>query len=99
MTAALRPLTCIRNIHRISFGVRQNRCFHKTTGKSQGYKDEPIKFSTSNAARTSLKDKFKAPDDGDRPKHEPYCIALSLSAILIYFCILREENDLDEAFS
>ena len=84
---------------RISFGVRQNRCFHKTTGKSQGYKDEPIKFSTSNAARTSLKDKFKAPDDGDRPKHEPYCIALSLSAILIYFCILREENDLDEAFS
>lgn len=59
-------------------------------------KDEPIKYSTSDAAKwkaiysTSGKRYYEA------PPIQSTAIMLSLTAFMIYFCILREENDLDE---
>ena len=51
-----------------------------------------MKYSTSNAmvwhvAFTGQKD--------DRLSYEPPVVLLSIAALLIYFCVLRKENDVD----
>jgi hypothetical protein len=55
---------------------------------------EPIKFSTSDArtwkARGNLYIENKA------PPYQPFVVVLSVGAVLLYFCVLREENDLDD---
>lgn len=66
------------------------------TSSEMDLKDEPIKYSTSDAAKwktaysTSGELYFKF------PRIQPPVVAFSLAAFLIYFCILREENDLDD---
>ncbi|CAK9834053.1 hypothetical protein ANTRET_LOCUS10644 [Anthophora retusa] len=54
--------------------------------------DKPIKFSTSKAA------KFPAAYTQAQglPNQHALIVSLSLSAVLIYFGILREENDIDQ---
>lgn len=56
--------------------------------------DKPYKYSTSKAATYSARDTI---DGRDRPNYEGLVIGLSLAAFFIYFGILREENDIDEA--
>lgn len=62
--------------------------------------DGPIKYTTSPAqywrAKYSRQGKM---DDDNILWYEPYVIMGSLSVFLIYFLILREENDLDEELS
>ncbi|TRY68592.1 hypothetical protein TCAL_06939 [Tigriopus californicus] len=57
--------------------------------------EEPIKFTTSPAFRPV------AASPNERPKKPPpfwaqeYIIQVSLCAFLLYFCVFREENDID----
>lgn len=63
------------------------------TSKDETLNDIPVKFSGSKAdydASTS----FKAVPSG-APSYQPPCVLLSLAAFLVYFLILREENDID----
>uniref|UniRef100_T1J1V6 Uncharacterized protein n=1 Tax=Strigamia maritima TaxID=126957 RepID=T1J1V6_STRMM len=56
----------------------------------------PIKFSTSNAAKWKALDSFNVVTDENRPpKYESLVVRLSVGLFLIYFCILREESDID----
>ncbi|EFN69072.1 hypothetical protein EAG_02835, partial [Camponotus floridanus] len=56
--------------------------------------DEPIKFSSSKAASMRINE-YRQPSEYEEPWYQIYSIVFSLAAFLIYFCILREENDID----
>lgn len=75
------------------------RCIHSTKDKQKLRRnddpeefDKPIKFSTSKAA------KFPAAYTEARgiPVQHGLIVSLSLTVLLIYFGILREENDIDQ---
>ncbi|XP_017881606.1 uncharacterized protein LOC108625816 [Ceratina calcarata] len=55
--------------------------------------DKPIKFSTSKAATFPAAYTNVGPDE---PWYQAPVIGISLMIFMIYFCILREENDIDE---
>ncbi|KAL0100943.1 hypothetical protein PUN28_019375 [Cardiocondyla obscurior] len=56
--------------------------------------DEPIKYSTSKAASMRI-DEYRNPHQDRYPWYQEIIISLSLGVFLLYFCILREENDID----
>ena len=57
--------------------------------------DQPVKFSRSDASRWNSVETFAVPNKG-RPWYQPPIVLLSTSLFLIYFFVLREENDMDE---
>lgn len=58
--------------------------------------DKPYKYSTSKAATYPARHTI---DGKARPNYEGLIIGLSLTVFFIYFGILREENDIDEAMT
>jgi len=54
----------------------------------------PIKYSTSKAATMRI-DEYRDPFGDMFPWYQGHIISASLAVFLIYFCILREENDID----
>lgn len=68
--------------------------------------DKPIKFTTSKAfAGRKVHDKFANRAGGGNsrsyktPDIQAFSVIFSVAVFLIYFCILREENDLDEGLA
>lgn len=59
------------------------------------YTDEPIKFSQS-AAKSYKASESRSGVSEPRLWYEQYVILGSLTIFLIYFCVLREENDIDK---
>lgn len=59
------------------------------------YDDTPIKYSTSKAKDWKAK-VSRMGAENTRPWFEPYVILASLTVFLVYFCLLREENDVDK---
>ncbi|KAL5288116.1 hypothetical protein ACFFRR_008771 [Megaselia abdita] len=57
-------------------------------------KDEPIKFFGSKAASWKAKDTRSGKAE-EMLWFQPYVVSGSLAVFLIYFCFLREENDID----
>jgi hypothetical protein len=58
--------------------------------------DEPIKFVGSPAQK--FKSKFTRVGDLDpdsKPTSQPIIVVLSVAIFMLYFCVLREENDID----
>ncbi|KAL6424187.1 hypothetical protein ACFW04_009802 [Cataglyphis niger] len=55
---------------------------------------QPLKYSTSKAATMRINE-YRDPYGDEVPWYQPYSIIFSFSIFLIYFCILREENDID----
>lgn len=41
-------------------------------------------------------DEYRLPHKENMPDYQPPIVLISLAVFLIYFCILREENDIDE---
>ena len=58
--------------------------------------DEPIKYSSSKAKNYDSYDTFVSSKVRNFPKSQPLIIMTSVIVFLIYFLVLREENDLDE---
>ena len=56
--------------------------------------DEPLSFSKSEANNWDALHSF-APPRRDAPWYEKWMVLFSTGAFLIYFCLLREENDMD----
>ena len=57
--------------------------------------NEPVKYSTSQASKHRPLDTFlvkKKPP----PWYQPFSILFSVYGFLLYFCVLREENDWDD---
>ncbi|XP_036230147.1 uncharacterized protein [Bactrocera oleae] len=57
--------------------------------------NEPIKFFGSQAATWRARD-TRSGGSEDMLWFQPYVISGSLAAFLLYFCVLREENDIDK---
>lgn len=57
--------------------------------------DKPYVYSKSKAAEWKAAQTFRPPER-DVPPAQRWSVLLSISAFLIYFCVLREENDFDE---
>lgn len=66
-----------------------------TSPKSEELENnEPMKFLGSKAASwEARRSRSGGADEG--VSFQPYVISLSLAVFLVYFCILREENDID----
>uniref|UniRef100_A0A182JJ20 Uncharacterized protein n=1 Tax=Anopheles atroparvus TaxID=41427 RepID=A0A182JJ20_ANOAO len=58
--------------------------------------NEPIKYFGSQASRWTAQRSRSGPKGQDIPWFQPYVVNFSVAIFLIYFCILREENDIDE---
>ena len=56
--------------------------------------DEPIKFFGSQAATWRAKDTRSGGSD-EHLWYQPYVISASLAIFLLYFCVFREESDVD----
>ncbi|XP_032683295.1 uncharacterized protein LOC116849834 [Odontomachus brunneus] len=54
----------------------------------------PVVYSKSKAAHMAV-DEYRIPQR-DMPSYQPAAVMISLIVFLVYFCILREENDIDE---
>jgi len=59
--------------------------------------EKPIKYSTTKAYNMRA-DEYRLGHFEDIPWYQSHCIFLSITVFLIYFCILREENDIDLLF-
>ncbi|XP_045463220.1 uncharacterized protein LOC123672916 [Harmonia axyridis] len=70
------------------------RNFSQKTVETNEAEDRPVKYSASPAAKFKARSSLK--HENDRLWYEPGVIIASLSIFLIYFLVLREENDLDE---
>ncbi|KAG6794539.1 protein ccsmst1 isoform X1 [Apis mellifera caucasica] len=55
-------------------------------------KRKPIKFSTSKASKFLSGNKTK-----NVPEYQETVLVTCFAIFLLYFCVLREENDIDEA--
>lgn len=62
---------------------------------SSSAEEKPIIYSKSAASRWQAKT-TRLGRTANRLWYEPYVIAGSLTVFLIYFCVLREENDIDQ---
>lgn len=71
-----------------------HQCPAKTRSDQPPDDNVPIKFSTSKAASWSMSNTIIAPKR-DSPWYQPISIITSISVFLIYFLVLREENDFD----
>lgn len=59
--------------------------------------NEPVPFSSSKAAQfNSVEDTLNL-GRSDKPAFEHHIVRLCVAVFLLYFCVLREENDWDEA--
>ncbi|XP_013143474.1 PREDICTED: uncharacterized protein LOC106107249 [Papilio polytes] len=89
-------------MNRSLFLVRS--CFRRHNGRAFSSRNveinenEPIKFSTSGAAAKKTIKPIKNVKI-DIPWYQPYCVVGSVAIFLLYFCLLREENDVDLEFS
>jgi CCSMST1 family len=57
--------------------------------------NDPIKFFGSQASQWQARSNRTGTPDGTL-WYQPLVVVASVSAFLIYFCILREENDIDQ---
>ncbi|KAG8194685.1 hypothetical protein JTE90_028000 [Oedothorax gibbosus] len=85
--------------------LRKNNFLARTSGvycrtlKTEPEKfetDEPIKFSTSKAGEWQARYTSQGKDHFKYPKSQSTIIVFSLTCFMVYFCMLREENDLDD---
>ncbi|XP_038211763.1 uncharacterized protein LOC119832209 [Zerene cesonia] len=56
----------------------------------------PIKFTTSGAAKASIRPILAKPRN--MPWYQPFSVVGSVAVFLIYFCVFREESDIDSEF-
>ncbi|XP_026754773.1 uncharacterized protein LOC113514881 [Galleria mellonella] len=83
-----------RSFHFLRKHFRPLRNF---SSKVEINENEPIKFTTSAAARKTALPVFRKPI-ANMPWYQPYSVVGSVAVFLIYFCILREESDIDQEF-
>jgi len=70
----------------------------KESGRDDaGEKESPVRYTTSKAHEHSPFDTFLYKNKF--PWYQPAVVLVSTSVFLIYFCVLREENDIDDELS
>ncbi|CAG5051755.1 unnamed protein product [Parnassius apollo] len=78
---------------------RRNNLRRFSSHNIESNENEPIKFSTSGAATRKTIQPVRNVKNNNMPWYQPYCVVGSIAIFLIYFCVLREENDVDSEFT
>lgn len=73
----------------------QRRSVTGETGSSKD-SDQPVTYSTSKAAAWKAEQSFRSPNYDKVPDAQRWSVLASLTAFLLYFLVLREENDFDQ---
>ena len=68
---------------------------HPPSSSEDDFMDKPIKFSTSGAKDHRAFDTF-FPPPRNTPWYQSHVVTGSIAVFMIYFCMIREENDIDE---
>lgn len=92
----IRPSTAVQ----VALFNRSSTFAKESSNKaSNEVEDAPIKYFGSQAASWSARQSHRNPNYGDELWYQPLVISGSLAVFMIYFCILREENDVDAKLS
>ena len=75
--------------HNVTGGAKSS-----TASNQPVINNEPINYFGSEAAKWKAK-KTRSGGSDEHLWYQPYVISGSLAVFLIYFCVLREENDID----
>uniref|UniRef100_A0A1Q3FF17 Putative conserved plasma membrane protein n=1 Tax=Culex tarsalis TaxID=7177 RepID=A0A1Q3FF17_CULTA len=59
--------------------------------------DKPLQYFNSPASRWRAEHTRSGQDNQDMPWYQPYVVIASMAVFLLYFCVLREENDIDRS--
>ncbi|XP_046959611.1 uncharacterized protein LOC124529750 [Vanessa cardui] len=86
-----------KNLGLLRYFIRQKRLHRLYSTELK--ENEPIKFSTSGAAKKNVQSVFRKNTPDSMPWYQPFSVVGSVAVFLIYFCILREENDMDLEFN
>ncbi|CAH2037987.1 unnamed protein product, partial [Iphiclides podalirius] len=86
-----------RSLYLVRSRFRRNHLRVYSSRNIEANENEPIKFTTSGAAAKKPIQPVKRVKI-DMPWYQPYCVIVSVAIFLIYFCVLREENDMDLEF-
>ncbi|KAJ0176995.1 hypothetical protein K1T71_007004 [Dendrolimus kikuchii] len=86
------------NSVRSSFILNRSRRLLSSKVQTEINENEPIKFSTSPAAQRMLGLTPKRTNIS-MPWYQPYSVVMSVTVFLLYFCVFREENDVDLEFN
>jgi hypothetical protein len=69
---------------------------HVDAGKSEDGLERPVQYSKSKAYKWKAEETRSGGHLKDHPWYQPYVVSGSLTVFLLYFCVFREENDIDE---
>ncbi|PNF16895.1 hypothetical protein B7P43_G04724 [Cryptotermes secundus] len=71
------------------------RSAHISTEKSDEL-DKPVEYSKSKAYTWKAQKTRSGGHLDNYPSYQPYIVSGCLTVFLLYFCVFREENDIDE---
>uniref|UniRef100_A0A182NW70 Uncharacterized protein n=1 Tax=Anopheles dirus TaxID=7168 RepID=A0A182NW70_9DIPT len=91
----LRNTNCCRSLQ-ASADISHTAVNQKQATGKEEINTEPIKYFGSQASRWTAQRSREGPKGQDVPWFQPYVVNFSVAIFLIYFCVLREENDIDE---
>lgn len=57
--------------------------------------NKPLQYTTSPAHNWKAAHSRTGSAEDTRPWYEPHCVSVSLIIFMVYFFIIREENDID----
>ncbi|KNC20915.1 hypothetical protein FF38_00313, partial [Lucilia cuprina] len=84
----------VRTLQRTMAQKVDTKASKQRTQTDEEVDNEPIKFFGSQAATWRAKDTRSGGSD-EHLWYQPYVISASLAVFLLYFCVLREESDID----
>ncbi|XP_054738392.1 uncharacterized protein LOC129244663 [Anastrepha obliqua] len=93
-TAAVQILSRLSHKKNTCFKERKQIASKASKSTTNENSNEPVKFFGSRAATWRARD-TRSGGSEDILWFQPYVISGSLAVFLLYFCILREENDID----
>jgi len=87
---------CSVSFHRLSAVHKEAYPEERSASSSSedDFTDKPIKFSTSGANQHRAYDTFFR--QSNAPWYQGHIVVGSVVVFLLYFCVFREENDIDE---
>lgn len=89
----------MQNICRLTFGRCGRSKFSQKTKNVTAEEDltnRPYEYLGSKAETYKASEARLGKSSTEWPSYQPYVVNASIAIFLIYFCILREENDIDE---
>ncbi|CAK1546961.1 unnamed protein product [Leptosia nina] len=87
----------IKNIQQLRNYVKLLRTRSYSSKVQNAEENIPVKFSTSPAAKARPVPVLSKPSNA--PWYQPYSVICSVAVFMLYFCVIREENDIDTEFN